>query len=111
MLPDAGWNILDEALCSNDMVSTRADRCCFVLYSLQSRKQAWEHWIQGAVEQQNGTQETLTDSREQVEAASEKKHWTQKLEVQLQEHPWKESSIHLWMTFWEQVETKWNNVF
>ena len=72
--PRCWWNILDEALRRYDMVSTRADRCCYVLYSLQSRKQAWEHWIQGTIAQQNGTKETFTDSREQseMEAAFEK---------------------------------------
>ena len=31
--PRRYWNILDKALCSYDMVPTRADRCCYVLYS------------------------------------------------------------------------------
>ena len=31
-------------------------------------------------------------------------------EAQLQENPWQESLISLWMIFLEQVETKWNNV-
>ena len=68
------WNILDEALRGNGMVPTRADRCCYVMYSLQSRKQACEHWIQEAIAQLNGTNETFTDSREQseMEAAFEK---------------------------------------
>ena len=30
------WNILDNALCSSGMVPTRADRCCYVLYSIRS---------------------------------------------------------------------------
>ena len=56
------------------MVPTRADRCCYVLYSLQSRKQAWEQWIQGALAQQNGTNDAITESRErsEMEAAFEK---------------------------------------
>ena len=72
--PRRQWNILDEALRSCGMVPTRADRCCYVLYSLQSREQAWEHWIQGAIAQQNGIKETFIDSREQseTEAAFEK---------------------------------------
>ena len=32
------WNILDKALCGCGKVPTRADRCCFVLYSTQSRE-------------------------------------------------------------------------
>ena len=38
-----------------------------------------------------------------------RKCWIPKLEVQLQETPWQESSISLWLIFLEQVETKWNN--
>ena len=75
MPPDGGWNILDKTLRSYGMVPTRADRCCYVLFSSQSRKQAWEHWVQGAIAQQNGTEDALTDSRErsEMEAAFEKK--------------------------------------
>ena len=36
--PRRWWNILDKALCSCGMVATRADRCCYVLYSTQSRE-------------------------------------------------------------------------
>ena len=44
-----------------------------MLYSLQSRKQAWEHWIQGAIAQQNGTKDAFTEPRErsEMEAAFE----------------------------------------
>ena len=35
------WNILDKALCSYDMVKTRADRCCYLLYLIQSRERTW----------------------------------------------------------------------
>ena len=35
------WNILDKALCSCGMVPTRADRCCYVLYSIQARERTW----------------------------------------------------------------------
>ena len=62
--PRCWWNILDKALCSYGMVPTCADRCCYVLCSLQSRKQAWEHWIQGAIAQQKGTKNAFTDTRE-----------------------------------------------
>ena len=54
------WNILDKALRSSGMVPTRADRFCCVLCSIQSRKQAWEHWTQDAIEQQNGTKDAFT---------------------------------------------------
>ena len=69
------WNILDEALCSHGMVPTEADRCCHVLYSSESRKQAWEHWLQGVIAQQNGTKDAFTESRErsEMEAAFENK--------------------------------------
>ena len=36
------WNILDKALCSCGMVHPRADRCCYVLYSIQSRERTWK---------------------------------------------------------------------
>ena len=62
--PKRWWNILDKALRSCGMVPTRADRCCYVLYSIQSRERAWEHWIQGAIAQQNGTKDAFTESRE-----------------------------------------------
>ena len=73
--PRRRWNILDKALRSYGMVPTRADRCCYVLYSLPSRNQPWEHWIEGAIAQQNGTKEAFTESRErsEMEAAFEKK--------------------------------------
>ena len=47
---------------------------CYVLHSPQSRKQAWEHWIQGAIAQQSGTKDAFTESRERSEmgAAFEK---------------------------------------
>ena len=72
--PRRWWNILDKALRSYVMIPTRADRFCYVLYSLESRKQAWEHWIQGSIAQQNGTKDAFTESREQseMEAAFEK---------------------------------------
>ena len=65
------WN---KALLKYGMVPTRADRCCYVLYSLQARKQAWEHWIEGIIAQQNGTKDAFTESRElsEMEAAFEK---------------------------------------
>ena len=38
------WNILDKALRTYGMTPTRTDRCCYVLYSIQSRERAREHW-------------------------------------------------------------------
>ena len=40
--PRLWWNILDKALCCFCMVHTRADRCCYVLYSVQSRERTWK---------------------------------------------------------------------
>ena len=69
------WNTLDEALLNYGMIPTRAGWCCYVLYSLQSRKQAREHWGQWAFAQQNGTKDVFTESRErsETEAAFVKK--------------------------------------
>ena len=39
--PRCWWHILDTALCSYGMVPTRAVRCCYVLYSIQSRLRTW----------------------------------------------------------------------
>ena len=41
--PQRWWNILDKAQRTEGMISTRADRCCYVLHSIQSRERAWEH--------------------------------------------------------------------
>ena len=38
------WNILDKALCCYGMFPTRADRCCYVLYSTQSRERTWKQF-------------------------------------------------------------------
>ena len=65
--PRRWWKILNKALRSNSMVPTRADRCCYVLYSLQSLKQAWEHWGQRTIAQQNGTTDAFTKTRERSE--------------------------------------------
>ena len=40
--PRRWWNILDKALCGYGMVPTRADRCCEVLYSMQTRARTWK---------------------------------------------------------------------
>ena len=39
--PRRWWNILDKARCSSGMVLTRADRCCYVFFSMNSREQTW----------------------------------------------------------------------
>ena len=65
--PRRWWNILDKALRSYGMVPTRGDRCCYVLYSIQSGERAWEHWVQRAIAQQNGTKDAFTESRERSE--------------------------------------------
>ena len=36
------WNILDKALCCYGLVPTRAERCCYELYSVQSRERTWK---------------------------------------------------------------------
>ena len=46
------------------MIPTRADRCCHVLYSIQSRDRAREHWVQGAI-----AAFTESRNRSQMEAA------------------------------------------
>ena len=39
--PRRWWSILDKAVCSCGMVPTGADRCCYVLYSIQPRERTW----------------------------------------------------------------------
>ena len=41
--PRRWWNILDKALCRKGMIPTRAARCCYVLYSTQTRKRQWNN--------------------------------------------------------------------
>ena len=76
----------DLALRTYGTIPTRVDRCCYVLYSIQSRERAREHWGQRAVAQQNDTKDTFTKSREQsrVEGAFDNE-WIPQLEVQLRE--------------------------
>ena len=49
-------------------------RCCYVLYSIQSRERAWEPWRQKTITQWHGTGNVLTESRwrSEVDAAFEK---------------------------------------
>ena len=69
------WNILEKALRTCGVIPTRADRCCCVLYSIQSRERTWEHWGQRAIAQQTGATDAFTEScqRSEMEAACEKK--------------------------------------
>ena len=65
------WNILDKALCSYCMVPTRADRCCQVLYSVQSRERTlnqrnYTHW------KDTSNISNKPHVRTEVDAASEK---------------------------------------
>ena len=39
--PQQWWSMIDKALCSYGMVPTRADRCCYVLYSMDSLERTW----------------------------------------------------------------------
>ena len=67
-------NILDQAVCSLGMVPTRADPCCYVLYSTQSRVRTLEPWRLKTIAQEHGTSNVLTVSRErsEMDAAFEK---------------------------------------
>ena len=76
-------------------------------------KQAWEHWIQKAIAQQNGTKDAFTESSERSEMEAE-------FEKTLDPHSWQSSYkkiseariIDLFADdFLEQVETICNNVF
>ena len=44
-------NFLDKALRTYGVIPTRADRCCYVLYSIHSRERAWEHCRQRTIAQ------------------------------------------------------------
>ena len=98
-------NILDKALCSYGMVPTRADRCCYVLYSIQSRERTWN---QNKSTQFYDTSNISTKPRVRTDAdAALDKCWIPMQEVQPQENPWQEPLIFLS----DQVEPKWSNVF
>ena len=85
--PRRWWNIPEKALRTYGMIPTRADRCCYVLHSIQSRERAREHLGQGVVAQQNDTKDAFKSrGQSEMEAAFEKKkHWIPLLEAQLQE--------------------------
>ena len=75
-----------------------------VTYSLQSREQAWEHWIQGAIAQQNAQKtHSLNHVSDQKWKLHLKRRWIPLVEFQLQENPLQESPISLWIIFLEQV--------
>ena len=62
--PRRWWNILDTALCRYGMVPTRADRCCYVLYSNQTCKQ---NWNKTCSTQGHGTKDISLESRARSE--------------------------------------------
>ena len=106
--PRRWWNILGKALCSYGMVPTRADRCCYVLYSIQSRERTWK---QITSTQRHDTGDVFDKPRVRTETnAAYEKCWIPLQEVQLQENPWHKLLIFLWMIFSEQVEPKFSNV-
>ena len=51
--PRRRWNILDNALCSYGMVPAGADRCCYVLYSINSRERTWDQGDSSQCENKN----------------------------------------------------------
>ena len=61
------WNILEKALCSYGMVPTRADRCCYVLYSTQSRERTCN---QNNSTQWHDTSNNSTKQRVRTEACA-----------------------------------------
>ena len=69
--PRRWWNILDTALRSYGMVPTRADRCCYALYSNHTCKQ---NWNKTCSTQGHGTKDISLESRARSEgdAAFEK---------------------------------------
>ena len=62
--PRRWWNILDTALGSYGMIPTRADRCCYVLYSNQTCKQ---NWNKTCSTQEHGTNDISLESRARSE--------------------------------------------
>ena len=51
--PRRWWNILDNALCSYGMVPAGADRCCYVLFSINSRERTWNQGDSSQCENKN----------------------------------------------------------
>ena len=73
-VPRRWWNILDKALRSYGMIPTRADRCCYALYSTQPRERTWKNGEQNNVAEQHGTKDVHTELRDrsEMDAAFEK---------------------------------------
>ena len=99
------WNILDKAPRTYGMIPTRADRCCYVLYSIQSRERARDHLGKGP------SHSRTIQKMPSLNYVSNQK-W--------RSHSWKSSNrkirgrnhqSYLWMISLEQVNTKWNNAF
>ena len=107
--PRRWWNILDKARCSYGMVPMRADRCCYVLYSMHSRERTWN---QGDTIHSGRTQTASQSNR--VCGQKQMMHmvecWIPLQAAQPQDDPWLELLFFLLMISLELVELKWNNV-
>ena len=66
------WNILDKGLHSYGMIPTRADRCCYVLYSTQPRERTWKTWEQGTHQHDTKDLHTELHQRSKNDVAFEK---------------------------------------
>ena len=87
------WNILSKALCSYGIVPTRADRCCYVLYSTQTCKQ---NYNKTCSTQRHGTNVISLVSRARSEGDAAFENMLDPLkEAQLLANPWQESLIFL----------------
>ena len=83
--PRRWWNILDEALCGFGMVPTRADRCCYVLYSTQTCMSESE---QRALHRSMALMTShLNRAHDQKEMQHLRECWIQQKGDQLQENP------------------------
>ena len=106
--PRRWWNILDNALCSYGMVPSRADRCCYVLYSLNSRERTWN---QGDSSQCDNKNNISIEPCERIEADDACDRMQDPIAGSpATEKPWQELLILLLMISLEQVQLKWNNV-
>ena len=87
--PRRWWNILDKALCSNGMVLTRADRCCYVMHSTQTCKRNWNNMCS-----HNSVVHMLSHLNRVCyhrETQHLRKCWIPLKEAQQQANPWQES--------------------
>ena len=57
--PRRWWNKLDAALRSYDMIPTRADRCCYVLYSQTAKPKATPERVRVSLEQDGSRQDAI----------------------------------------------------